>query len=84
MVSLEYTVDLLTDLILTTNRGSLAKKDRVAYTTAVRCLQATPNVFSNSEVPGARSRFDDVIGTHIIQAPYIHFSVSAHHLGIWP
>ncbi|KAI4223670.1 MAG: hypothetical protein L6R40_008491 [Gallowayella cf. fulva] len=54
--------------------GSLTPKDRIDYTTAVRCLQKKPNKISNTRVPGARTRFDDVIASHIFQSPFIHFS----------
>ena len=58
-------------------RSSLSPKQRSAYTTAVECLQSKPNLISNIRVPGARTRFDDVVATHIFQSPYIHFSVSS-------
>lgn len=56
-------------------RSSLTKEQRIKYTTAVQCLQKKPNKISNEEIPGARSRFDDVIATHILQTLHIHFSV---------
>lgn len=62
-------------LIAIPSRSSLSKQHRIDYTTAVRCLQKKPHAFPSAQVPGARSRFDDVIATHIFQAPYIHFSV---------
>ncbi|KAL8992382.1 MAG: hypothetical protein Q9169_007140 [Polycauliona sp. 2 TL-2023] len=55
--------------------GSLTPHQRIAYTTAVQCLQTKPNLISAIRVPGARTRFDDIIATHIFQSPYIHFSV---------
>ncbi|KAL8809453.1 MAG: hypothetical protein Q9200_003400 [Gallowayella weberi] len=54
--------------------GSLLPKDRIDYTNAVHCLQKKANQISNDRVPGARSRFDDVIASHIFQSPFIHFS----------
>ena len=76
MVSAQYDgrVRSFTDYL---GRGSLSKEQRIKYTKAVRCLQTTPNVFSNTRVPGARSRFDDVVAIHIFQAPFIHFSVGS-------
>ena len=53
----------------------MSKEQRIKYTTAVRCLQTKPNVVSNTKVPGARTRFDDVVSTHMFQAPFVHFSV---------
>ncbi len=66
-------------------RSSLSRKQRIEYTTAVRCLQTKPNVVSNTKVPGARTRFDDVVSTHIFQAPFVHFSVLSLHFNVsWP
>ena len=57
----------------------MSKNERIEYTTAVQCLQKLPNKVSNEEIPGARSRFDDVISTHILQTFHIHFSVNHPH-----
>lgn len=57
------------------SRGSLSKQSRIDYTNAVQCLQQKSPVSPLSEVPGARSRFDDFSAGHIIQSPYVHFSV---------
>ncbi|KAL8725820.1 MAG: hypothetical protein Q9166_007107 [cf. Caloplaca sp. 2 TL-2023] len=54
--------------------GSLSAKQRIDYTNAVQCLQKKPNVISRLRVPGAHTRFDDVIATHVFQPPYLHFS----------
>jgi tyrosinase len=35
-----------------------------------------PPIYPKSEVPGARSHFDDFSATHISQAPFVHFDVS--------
>lgn len=47
---------------------------RKAYTDAVLCLQKKTNLTPLSLMPGARSRFDDFVGTHINQTGFIHFS----------
>jgi tyrosinase len=53
------------------SRGDLSRAQRQAYTDAVLCLQSEPSK-SGSQVPGARSRFDDFVGTHILQTDWIH------------
>ncbi|KAK3169088.1 hypothetical protein OEA41_005536 [Lepraria neglecta] len=55
--------------------GSLSQQSRIEYTNAVQCLQQKPAISSLSDIPGAQSLFDDFSGTHIIQAPHVHFSV---------
>ena len=56
-------------------RGSLSPQARIDYTNAVQCLQKKPPISSTSDVPGARSHYDDFVATHIMQAPKVHFSV---------
>lgn len=53
----------------------MSEQARIDYTNAVRCLQAKPAVNSKSDVPGARSHYDDFCATHIIQANFVHFDV---------
>ncbi|KAI8937112.1 hypothetical protein NX059_006326 [Plenodomus lindquistii] len=54
--------------------GALSKTERKAYTDAVLCLQSKPTKTPASLIPGARSRFDDWIGTHINQTMTIHYT----------
>ncbi|KAI4860409.1 Di-copper centre-containing protein [Hypoxylon rubiginosum] len=54
--------------------GSLSQKDRKAYTDAVLCLQSLPAKTPASVAPGAKSRYDDFVATHINQTPFIHYS----------
>lgn len=56
-------------------RGALSKQSRLDYIDAVRCLQQKPPISSKSDVPGARSRFDDFVATHIIVANQVHLTV---------
>lgn len=58
-------------------RGSMSKKDRLAYIDAVLCLQSKPPNAAPGLVPGARSRFDDFQAVHINQTYLIHFNVGA-------
>ena len=55
-------------------RSALSKKERKAYTDAVLCLQSKPARTPSSLVPGAKSRYDDFVATHINQTGYIHYS----------
>ncbi|KAI0880505.1 Di-copper centre-containing protein [Annulohypoxylon maeteangense] len=54
--------------------GSLSMEERKAYTDAVLCLQQLPAKTPASVVPGARSRYDDFVATHINQTLNIHYS----------
>ncbi|KAF2767175.1 Di-copper centre-containing protein, partial [Teratosphaeria nubilosa] len=47
---------------------------RIAYTNAVRCLQSKPAKSDPSWAPGAKSRYDDWVATHINQTRTIHFT----------
>lgn len=52
-------------------RSSLSKSNRKKYTDAVLCLQSKP-ARSGSIAPGAKSRYDDFLATHINQTLTIH------------
>lgn len=54
--------------------NSLSKKERKSYTDAVLCLQKKQTKTPASLIPGARSRFDDWVGTHINQTSNIHYT----------
>lgn len=54
--------------------GTLSKNERKSYTDAVLCLQKKQAKTPNSLLPGARSRFDDWVGTHINQTMTIHYT----------
>lgn len=38
-----------------------------------------PSQSSPSDIPGAKSRWDDFLGTHIIRADDVHFTVRPKH-----
>ncbi|KAK3316884.1 hypothetical protein B0H66DRAFT_626479 [Apodospora peruviana] len=52
--------------------GDLSKAERTEYINAVKCFQSTPPRYSQTIVPGARSRYDDFLATHINQTQTIH------------
>jgi tyrosinase len=54
---------------------SLSDEEKIAYTDAVKCLMNKPSI-SGDAIPGAKSRFDDFVGVHINQTPFIHVTVS--------
>ena len=54
---------------------SLRPSEKKAYISAVKCLQSKPAI-SSALAPGAKSRFDDFVGTHINQTLTIHGTVS--------
>ncbi|KAK8104815.1 uncharacterized protein PG998_011848 [Apiospora kogelbergensis] len=56
--------------------STLSNDAKLAYTRAVQCLMAKPPVTSVDKAPGARSRYDDMVATHINQTRTIHRSGS--------
>jgi tyrosinase len=54
--------------------GALSNPERKAYTDAVLCLQKKQSKTPASLIPGAKSRFDDWVGTHINQTTTIHYT----------
>jgi tyrosinase len=54
--------------------NSLSKAERKAYTDAVLCFQSKKAKTPASLIPGAKSRFDDWVGTHINQTLGIHYT----------
>ncbi|KAI9760561.1 MAG: hypothetical protein M1835_000146 [Candelina submexicana] len=54
--------------------GTLPAKARKDYIKAVECLTRKPAKSSKTDVPGARSRFDDWTAVHIKLTNNVHFS----------
>lgn len=52
--------------------GDLSDIERREYINAVLCLAAKPSITPPSLVPGARSRYDDFVATHMNQTLSIH------------
>lgn len=52
----------------------MSKSDKKAYIAAVKCLQSAPALTPSSVVPGAKTRFDDFVATHINQTLTIHYT----------
>ncbi|EMD63643.1 hypothetical protein GGP41_005712 [Bipolaris sorokiniana] len=52
--------------------ATLSRKERIAFTDAVNCLHKLPARTPASVAPGAKSRYDDLVVTHIQQSLTIH------------
>lgn len=52
--------------------GSLTLSERTSYIDAVLCMQSSPSHLNNTLVPGAKTRLDDFVATHINQTRSIH------------
>jgi hypothetical protein len=55
--------------------GTLSNTERKAYTDAVVCLQKKQAKTPSELIPGAKSRYDDWVGTHVNQTQTIHYTV---------
>ncbi|OCK72918.1 Di-copper centre-containing protein [Lepidopterella palustris CBS 459.81] len=64
----------LANLSIRREWGTLSSAEREAYTSAVNCLLAKNANTPSSLIPGAKSRFDDFVGTHINQTMTIHYT----------
>lgn len=73
MVSL-FLIILLQHFANESSRGTLSKKERKAYISAVQCFQKKKAKTPSNLIPGAISRFDDWVGTHINQTLGIHYT----------
>lgn len=56
------------------NRHSLTKAERLAYVNAVKCLTTKPSRTPATDIPGARTRYDDFVASHLVETPYVHAS----------
>ncbi|CAG9981060.1 unnamed protein product [Clonostachys byssicola] len=52
--------------------SNLSDDEKLEYTAAVQCLMSLPAKVSPHLVPGAKSRYDDFVATHINQTDFIH------------
>jgi tyrosinase len=54
--------------------STLSSTQKKAYTAAVKCLMSKPALTPGSLAPGAKTRFDDFVSTHINQTMAIHYT----------
>lgn len=59
----------------TPDRSDLSVPEREEYIKAVLCLQKLPAKAPKADVPGAVSRYDDFVATHMMQAMILHDTV---------
>ncbi|KAK0721880.1 hypothetical protein B0T26DRAFT_700574 [Lasiosphaeria miniovina] len=52
--------------------GSLSEPEREDYVNAVHCLANKTGQTSQTDIPGARTRYDDFVGCHLQQSPFVH------------
>lgn len=60
---------------LTQNRRTLTQGEQTEYLDAVQCFLSKPGITPKDVAPGAVSRYDDLIATHIHQTFDIHYVV---------
>ncbi|KAK0704445.1 hypothetical protein B0H67DRAFT_557251 [Lasiosphaeris hirsuta] len=68
------------------HRSDLSVPEREDYIKSVLCLMSKPAKAPKSEVPGAVSRFDDFVATHMTMAGMLHDTThlfGAHRYCIW-
>ncbi|KAK8074121.1 hypothetical protein PG994_005020 [Apiospora phragmitis] len=66
--------------------STLTSNEKLAYTSAIKCLMAKPARTPLDLAPGVRSRYDDFVATHINATATIHFTgnfLSWHRYYIW-
>ncbi|KAL2272017.1 hypothetical protein VTJ83DRAFT_1388 [Remersonia thermophila] len=66
--------------------SDLTPDERREYIRAVLCLQSKPSLVPEGQVPGALSRFDDFVATHMILTATLHSEpnlLAAHRYYIW-
>lgn len=59
---------------LTITRSTFSTTQKKAYINAVLCLQSKPSKTPSDLVPGAKTRYDDFVATHINQTLEIHYT----------
>lgn len=64
----------LSYLSLTVTRSTFSTTQKKAYINAVLCLQHKPSRTPSDLVPGAKTRYDDFVATHINQTLNIHYT----------
>ncbi|KAI5918141.1 Di-copper centre-containing protein [Camillea tinctor] len=64
----------LSNLRIRREWNALSDGEKKAYIDAVKCLQSKPALTPASAAPGAKTRFDDFVGTHINQTQTIHYT----------
>jgi tyrosinase len=53
---------------------TFSKTQKKSYISSLLCLQKLPSLTPSEQAPGARSRYDDFVATHINQTTTIHYT----------
>lgn len=61
-------------------RSTLSAAEKGNYIDAVVCLQNKTALTPSSLIAGAKTRYDDFVGTHINQTLNIHYTVRYEHV----
>ncbi|RAO71186.1 uncharacterized protein BHQ10_007198 [Talaromyces amestolkiae] len=64
----------LSNLKIRREWSTFSTKQKKAYINAVLCLQSKPSKTPSDLVPGAKTRYDDFVATHINQTLEIHYT----------
>ncbi|KAI1831219.1 hypothetical protein DTO006G1_7575 [Penicillium roqueforti] len=64
----------LSNLRIRRDWRTFSSTQKKSYISSILCLQKLPSLTPSAEVPGARSRYDDFVATHINQTLEIHFT----------
>ncbi|KAJ5150777.1 Tyrosinase [Penicillium coprophilum] len=65
---------------------TFSKTQKTSYINSILCLQKLPSLTPSELAPGARSRYDDFVATHINQTTTIHYTgtfLAWHRYYIW-
>ncbi|KAK6856634.1 hypothetical protein PG995_006821 [Apiospora arundinis] len=76
----------LENAVIRREYSTLTSTEKLAYTSAVKCLMAKPALTPLEAAPGVRSRYDDFVATHTNSTNTIHFTgnfLSWHRYYIW-
>ncbi|KAK1655826.1 tyrosinase central domain-containing protein [Colletotrichum phormii] len=60
----------------TPDKLRVRKRMRKAYVAAVKCLQSSPTLLNSTELPAAKSLYDDFVLTHLNQTGMIHVTAN--------
>ncbi|KAK3377078.1 hypothetical protein B0T24DRAFT_677935 [Lasiosphaeria ovina] len=70
--SVDPEVQAAKDVLQLQKQGSLSEPEREDYINAVHCLANKTGQISQVDIPGARTRYDDFVGCHLQQSPFVH------------
>jgi tyrosinase len=57
-------------------RSTLSRSEKRNYLDAIQCIHSKPALTPSAVAPGAKSRYDDFVVTHVLQTYSVHATVS--------